>query len=280
MTRALHIDVRTSGIWQLCSAVLTSGGVSLVVDPGYFPRELDELAALAAERGVVRQVAFTHGHWDHAMGWRHFPGAEIVMSPALQDAIATGGELVQKNLADAEDFDRTWYIERYTDGTDLHSGIAPPGFPPLARTHALAEGAQLLVGEAQLVALHLPGHSIDGLGLWAREDGLLLIGDYLSPCEIPFVDDLHAYRMTLRRLLATIDSDVRTVYPGHGRPQSAREATAIAEADLAYLDALAECALRRDAAAALALRLPRRAEQREMQAHHRDNCRAAGLDVK
>jgi len=42
----LQVTVSTSGIWQMTSTILCSGGSCLVVDPGFFPRELRELAGL------------------------------------------------------------------------------------------------------------------------------------------------------------------------------------------------------------------------------------------
>jgi glyoxylase-like metal-dependent hydrolase (beta-lactamase superfamily II) len=41
------------------------------------PRELVDLRELASQRGQVRAVAFTHGHWDHVAGWQTFPGAKV-----------------------------------------------------------------------------------------------------------------------------------------------------------------------------------------------------------
>jgi glyoxylase-like metal-dependent hydrolase (beta-lactamase superfamily II) len=221
---------------------------------------------LAAASGKVAAVVFTHGHWDHVMGWRSFPEAEVLTSPSLHAAMAQELPPARRNLQDAADFDRRWYIERG----------APPQWPPLLRTRAVSEGEELKLGAQRLVALHLPGHSADGLALWAPPQGLLLVGDYLSPLEIPFVEDLMAYRQTLRRLLALLDQ-VEQVLPGHGPPLPRAKARAIAAADLAYLDALADCAARGDAPAALALSLPRCAQVKEMLEHHRDNCRVAGL---
>lgn len=261
---ALSIEVRTSGIWQMTSAVLSSGGAALVIDPGYFPRELAELCALARARGAVTGVVFTHGHWDHVMGWRSFPDAEVLTSSSLHDVIVQGGEQAEKNLRDAADFDRRWYIDRG----------ASPAWPPLARTRALAEGEVISIGDAQLMTLQLPGHSADGIALWERQSGVILVGDYLSPCEIPFVEDLTAYRATLRRLLQILP-EIDRVLPGHGPALDRKQAQTIARADLAYLDALAECAARGDSAAAQAVPLPRTAEIPEMREHHLDNCRAA-----
>ena len=124
-----------------------------------------------------------------------------------------------------------------------------------AHTHALAHGSPAL-----------------WIGL-----GLLLVGDYLSPCEIPFVDEIHAYRATLITLIERLAHDVRDVIPGHGPRLTAGEALAIARADLVYLDRLAEAADRRDVARALAIELPRAADVVGMREHHRENCVAVGL---
>ncbi len=261
------VDVATSGIWQLSSVVLGSEGECLVVDPGYFPRELDELARAAAARGRVTAVAFTHGHWDHVIGWRAFPGAPVVASAALAAAVAGDTALARDNLAQARELDGRWYVAR----------PAALAWPDSVRP--LSEGDGFALGRTTVRALLLPGHSPDGLALHLPDAGLLVVGDYLSPCEIPFVDDLAAYRRTLRRLL-DLAGDLDGVIPGHGPPLDRAAARAIASADLAYLDALAGCAERGDANGALAIPLPRAADVPGMREHHVENCVNAGLAVR
>jgi glyoxylase-like metal-dependent hydrolase (beta-lactamase superfamily II) len=112
-----------------------------------------------------------------------------------------------------------------------------------------------------------------------RAENWLLVGDYLSPCEIPFVDNLADYRRTLQRLVILIDSGIENVIPGHGPQLSADDARCIAREDLRYLDQIAQCAERNDPAAAAAISLPRAGSVFGMQGHHLDNCRKAGLAV-
>lgn len=264
----MQLELRHSGIWQLCSAVIARAGAVLVVDPGYFPRELDELSTLARSHGEVVAVAFTHGHWDHVLGWRCFPGAQVWTSPSLATAVRDGSPAAERNLRDARDFDGRWYVERG----------APLAWPPLERIRPLGEGDAAAVGGLELRALSLPGHSADGLGLLLADEGLLIVGDYLSPCEIPFVEDLGAYRATLRRLLVLL-ADVHSVIPGHGPLLTTAAARAIAEADLRYLDALARCAELQDREGAASLELPRAAQVPGMREHHLDNLRTAGLSA-
>ena len=270
MAHPLSFEIRTSGIWQMTSTVLCHRGQVVLIDPGYFPRELAELAQCAQARGQLAGLVFTHGHWDHVNGWRQLPAAPVWVSEPLAQAIAQDRESARTNLREAAAFDRRWYIDR--DG--------PPAWPPADRLRSLREGDVLPLGETQLDVLQLPGHSDDGLGLWAREEGLLWVGDYLSPCEIPFVADLAAYRATLQRLLSLLDT-LRCVLPGHGPPLSADEAREIAQADLSYLDALCEVAAAKTPAseAARAIALPRGRDNPDMHEHHRDNCRIAGLSL-
>lgn len=240
----MRVDVLTSGIWQTTTTILSADGVCVVVDPAYFPRELDAIRARVAELGAAAAVVFTHGHWDHVIGHHALPGAPVWLSAALDAAISAGDPRAARYLADAAEFDSKWYVPR----------PGPHAWPTDRRP--LADGDVLAAGPLALTALHLPGHSPDGLGL--RIADVLLVGDHLSPCEIPFVDDHAAYRATLVRL-GDVLGTVREVIPGHGPRLTAAEARAIAISDLAYLDELAERVARGDLAGARDMALPRAA---------------------
>jgi glyoxylase-like metal-dependent hydrolase (beta-lactamase superfamily II) len=113
-----------------------------------------------------------------------------------------------------------------------------------------------------------------------RVENYLLVGDYLSPCEIPFVDHLLDYRRTLQRLMTIIAAGAEWVIPGHGPMLSADEARRIGREDLRYLDAILRCAEANDAAVAKTISLPRAAGVYGMANHHLDNCRKARLAIK
>jgi hydroxyacylglutathione hydrolase len=251
----MRIEVLTSGIWQTNSTLIASGGACVVVDPAYFPRELDAIAARARELGELHAIAFTHGHWDHVMGHAVLPAAFVWLSSTLDRSITQGDPRAARYLDEAREFDSRWYVPR------------PGGHRWPEHRRGVGDGDELVLGGVRMRALHLPGHSPDGLGLVAG--GTLLVGDYLSPCEIPFVDDAPAYLATLERLDTQLASgEVRDVIPGHGAPLSAADALAIARADRDYVARLIEAP---DRAAALAVAWPRAHDVVGMRDHHLDN---------
>jgi hydroxyacylglutathione hydrolase len=257
-------DVLTSGIWQTNTTIVASGEGCLIVDPAYFPRELEAIAARARELGREHALAFTHGHWDHVMGHTAVPHTSVWVSATLASAITAGDPRAARYLEDAREFDSRWYVPR------------PGGHRWPEAPVGLADGEVRKVGELELRVLHVPGHSPDDLALIVGGLELLLVGDYLSPCEIPFVDDAAAYRATLLRLIDVLGG-VRHVVPGHGARLTSSEAIAIARADLAYVDRMLDAAARADLEAAHMIPLPRAGDVVGMRDHHRDNCRKLGL---
>jgi glyoxylase-like metal-dependent hydrolase (beta-lactamase superfamily II) len=257
------VDTRRSGIWQMTSTVVCAGESCLVVDPGYFPRELDALVCAVPQGAAVEALFFTHGHWDHVVGHGAFPGVPVYTSSVLARSVAQGGELATEAMRKGREHDSQWYVVR------------PWGYEWPKDLRGLDDGGWFNIGGLDIEAFLIPGHAPDCMAI--RAENWLLVGDYLSPCEIPFVDDLADYRRTLQRLILLIDAGIENVVPGHGPPLSTEDARRIAREDLRYLDQIVRCAERQDTSAAVAIPLPRAGEVFGMPDRHRENCCKAGL---
>ena len=96
------------------------------------------------------------------------------------------------------------------------------------------------LGALELELIAADGHTQDGMAIWAPFAGVLCVGDYLSPVEIPWLQEqgsATAYLATLRRLEPYV-TKAEWIVPGHGEPLDSARALAIMREDVAYLEAL------------------------------------------
>jgi glyoxylase-like metal-dependent hydrolase (beta-lactamase superfamily II) len=85
---------------------------------------------------------------------------------------------------------------------------AGPEFEP---TRLLHDGEAVAVGDAELVAIHTPGHTADHLCY--RLGDALFTGDHIMGGSTVIIEDAAAYLGSLRRVE---DLRPRHLYPGHG----------------------------------------------------------------
>jgi glyoxylase-like metal-dependent hydrolase (beta-lactamase superfamily II) len=185
-------------------AILEEDGITLV-DAGYagsLPRLVKGLIELGHSVDQVRRVICTHGHPDHAGGARALAdlGIEILMHPS--DA---------KNLH----IDLRTAIRRPSRGRIFAAMTPPlPTFTPLTDGEVLS----VLGG---LEVIHTPGHTPGSVCLYARESGLLFVGDALqrrfgrvSAASGLYSDDPAAARASLQRLVGlNVKSVIFSHYP-------------------------------------------------------------------
>ena len=97
----IHVDVKLSGIWQMTSTVIRCGSSCLVVDPGYFPRELADLAGLGdwyVDEHVWPQGLHPLVQRVHELGmefglWRKYSKRRATCSIDLSRSCWRAGEL-------------------------------------------------------------------------------------------------------------------------------------------------------------------------------------------
>jgi glyoxylase-like metal-dependent hydrolase (beta-lactamase superfamily II) len=226
---ALHEDVivLVSRAYATAAALVRgSASEAFLIDSPVFPDELDVLPQLALQAGfaVVGRLA-THADWDHLLGGYAFPEAPLGAAETTAARLVSSPGEAQREL---RDFDEELYVER----------------PPLSLPGAqqLPVPGHVDIG-AQTLELHpTEGHTVDGMAVWAPWAGVLVVGDYLSPVEIPMLSpggSVSAYLATLARLEPLV-AQAEHVVPGHGGPIEGERAAAILREDRAYLEALAE----------------------------------------
>ena len=263
---ALHPDVIvvTSRVWQTTCTIVRGEGAeepaqpaepaqaaeAFVIDSPVYPDELELLPVMLEQAGFpFSGLLATHGDWDHLLGRLAFPGAALGCAESTATRLAGdpgGAQRALRQFDDEHDVDR----ER-----------------PLAlgEVQALPVPGNLDVGTRELQLHPAPGHTPDGMAVWAPWAGVLVAGDYLSPVEIPTIAPAGSagdYAQTLERLRPLVAA-AEHVVPGHGPVLDAARAGEILEADLAYVRELLE---RGDAAA-----LPRASRSDTQRARHAEN---------
>jgi hydroxyacylglutathione hydrolase len=224
----LHADVvvATSRLWQTNCTLVRSGTEAFCIDSPVYPDELELLPAVAEQAGfgVVGLLA-THADWDHLLGRYAFAEAPLGCAETSAARLAAEPGEAQRKL---RGFDEEHYVER-----------GPLALPP---PQALPVPGVCEIGSAELQLHATEGHTPDGMAVWIDWAGLLVIGDYVSPVEIPMISDggsVSAYLATLGRLEPLVEG-AAWVVPGHGPPVDGVRAAAVLREDRAYLEALQE----------------------------------------
>lgn len=211
-----------ASLWHTTSLLVFAEDESLVVDPAISADEVAGIDRRASELGApVRSVLVTHGDWDHVCGIAGFPEAAVAMGYETREKVVDGsaGQSVR------------WAADEY--------GFVPAGPPRVDQS--FRRGSTIALGPFLIETFPLAGHTLDGSGFRLREQGLLIVGDYLSGLEFPFANSPATYRSTLAGLIDMLRTDPpEVVIPGHGQPSPPADALAVAEADLAYLRSLHE----------------------------------------
>jgi glyoxylase-like metal-dependent hydrolase (beta-lactamase superfamily II) len=204
------------------------GAEAFVIDSPVLPEELELLSSVLDQAGFPAPSGLiaTHADWDHVLAPLAFPDAPLGLAESSARRLAAEPGAAQREL---RAFDEELYLERQRP-------------LQLGALQALPVPGHCEIGEAQLDLHPTGGHTEDGMAIVVPWAGVLVTGDYLSPVEIPMLNeggDARVYLQTLERLRPLLAA-ARHVVPGHGPPLEADRATAILAEDAAYLEDLIE----------------------------------------
>jgi glyoxylase-like metal-dependent hydrolase (beta-lactamase superfamily II) len=202
------------------------GAETFVIDSPILPDELEILPALLEQSRFPQPngLLVTHADWDHLLARLAFPDATIGCAVSSGERMRSAVGAPQREL---RAFDEQHYVHRPT---------------PLAlgSLQALDVPGSCEIGSHELALHPAEGHTADGMAVWIDWAGVLVVGDYLSPVEIPVLGEgssIDAYLATLERLRPLVAGGAHIV-PGHGPVLDAEHATMVLEEDVAYLSAL------------------------------------------
>jgi glyoxylase-like metal-dependent hydrolase (beta-lactamase superfamily II) len=217
--------VVTSAFWQTNAIALRVGEEAVLIDSPYLPDELDALPGLLAGAGFEPDgLLATHADFDHVLGRLAFPGMTLGLAESSVERLQREPGEAQRAL---RQYDAAFYVSR-------------PAPLALGQVQALPVPGHVEIGDRELELHPAEGHTPDGMALFDRAQGLLIVGDYLSDVEIPWISaggSLADYRATLARLAPLVEEAI-TVVPGHGAPHDRETTLRLLDEDVDYLDAL------------------------------------------
>jgi hydroxyacylglutathione hydrolase len=178
----------------------------VLIDTGYVS-DFDTTTALIENLGVdlsrTRLIVNTHCHCDHI-------GGNKIIQDRSSCEIAM--HRIGKHFIEARDDWSTWWRYYQQDGDFFNC------------TKALEDGDKLLFGPHEFEIIYTPGHSSDGIVLYNSREKVLISSDTLWEDDVAVltirVEGSTACFSLLESLERLEKLEVKTVYPGHGRPFS------------------------------------------------------------
>ena len=198
------------------SAIVTNEG-TVVIDTLPFPRETHEMRSFLrgeSKRGI-RYVINTHSHADHVYGNYLFEEADIISGEKCREVMRKSGE---KNLAEAK--------TQTPELAEVNLRLPNITFPDKMTLH---------LGDRVLRLMPLPGHTLDGIGVYLEGDKVLFSGDAVMPIPYIFWGDRVILQETLRQIK---EMNLENIVQGHGDVLLKGELDETLDAAIAYLDCI------------------------------------------
>jgi len=206
-----HVTVFQSALFQTNSTVVETEDCIIVVDPTWLPNEITEIRKYVDEIREERPIYlyFTHGDFDHVIGYHAFPDATTIGSINLHNH-------PEKDIKVGKI--KQFYLDNYIQHTE------PIRFPEIDLM-ITEDGQTIKIGNTSLVFYLAPGHTQDGLFLYVEQLDVWITGDYLSDFELPIVfDSVKSYYETLEKASEYItNKQFSLLIPGHGKVTESKE---------------------------------------------------------
>ncbi len=210
--------ISTIGLGGVNCYLLQTGDDFILIDTGYSGKRAvleREMNKAGCQPGNLRLVVLTHGDADHAGNGAYLReafGAPIAMHPADWGMVERG-DMEWNRKPKPDKISAVFKIL----GALVMTFSSASQFDLFRPDVAVDDGFDLSEYGAAAKVLHIPGHSKGSIGVLTA-GGDLFCGDLLYNMPGFFVaDDAAAYNASLKKLSGL---DIKTVYPGHGKPFS------------------------------------------------------------
>lgn len=199
------LTIFESELFRTTTTLLRGQNHLLIVDPNWLPHEVNFIYKIIEKyrHQGQRLLFFTHSDYDHIIGYEKLKkGGKVIAS---QNFIDNPGK--ESILAQINKFDDQYYIKR----------DYPITYPKVDLPISHEEEKVILGGEVYKF-YQARGHNSDGLICLNRTRGILIVGDYLSNIEFPYIyDSIAKYEQTLDLLELIINKEsVKILITGHG----------------------------------------------------------------
>jgi cyclase len=213
------IFVFTSGLYAqvTAGAVLTPEG-AVIIDTLPFPNEARQMAEFVSRRSGngIRYVILTHYHADHTYGAYLFRNAEVVSHGLCRD----------------------WLVEYGQAGLDEARAQSPELAEVRLRMPDLVfESGEmsLRLGNKTLQLFHSPGHTLDSIVVYIKEDKILFAADTVMPVPYIVDGDPKAFIESLRAIRGL---SLENIVQGHGEVVLRGEINETIDSSVRYLEAI------------------------------------------
>ena len=193
--------------------LLKTGAGCFLIDAGIAKKRAQlerELREASCQPGDLRLMIITHGHLDHvgnAAYLRDLFGAKVAMHRGDWGMVESGDMFVDTRggvLVGLIGF--------------LMKALGLSDYERFTPDIILEDNQDLSVLGLDATIIHVPGHSRGSIGVLTA-DGDFFCGDLLinmdKPAKNTLIDDPVMYRESVERLKTL---EIKTVYPGHGKP--------------------------------------------------------------
>ena len=199
-----HLIIFESELFRTTATLIIGKDYLLLIDPNWLPREIEFIYRKVEEIAINRKkyLLFTHSDYDHIIGYGKFKSFKTIASENL-----VLNKKKESILSQINDFDDQYYISRNYEIEYPKIDKAIDG-----------DGIKIQLGLNEYIVYQAVGHNSDGIITFNKSKGILVVGDYLSNIEFPYIyESVEKYKAVLNKLQQIIEQyKIEILVTGHG----------------------------------------------------------------